>query len=572
MKNFWESTRAKDPSRLMSSFWMCAGALSLAWAWLIPNHFLPWISFHRDMWVALNLLLGSFVLIACDRRAIPWYPLSIVAAATVAVPAIQWWCGLVLFEGTAWISIAYILGFLLATLTGATWAKRNADELADTLFISIGFAASLSVAIALYQWLNMTGMGFWILLIAEDRRAIGNLAQPNQLATFLNWGLLACAWALSRGLVRGPVALLWAVYLLTGIALTQSRTSWVILTVLAFSLWHWRALLKLRGAQWIVLGLACYFMLLNIALEPLANALYLGDTISPLAKTPHETRPAIWGMLLDASFQHPWAGYGWTQVSLAQLTVATNHPEIKGISLSHAHNLFLDFVLYMGWPIGLALSVATMAWWWRHFRRIAQVGNAILFLFVTAVGIHAMLELPLHYGYMLLPTGLVMGMLDSRNSARNPRMGSRWVYAAICLCGSVLLGVVIRDYLIIEANYQAYRFEKARIGTLPPGKTPDVWLLTQHREILRMGRFTPVPGMTPEQIQQMIDVTETYMSVSNIYELALTLGLNHRDAEARAWLVKACYVLPDEHCSMGKAAWREAQQTYPELASISWPR
>ena len=571
MKNFGAPRGVKDPTRLMSSFWMCAGALSLAWTWLLPNHFLPWIAFHRDAWIAMNLLLVSYAVIARDRGPIAWYPLSIAAAAMLTVPALQWWGGLILFEGTAWTSIAYILGFLLATLTGATWARRNRNELADALFISIGLAATLSVALAMYQWLNMTGFGFWVLPISEDRRVYANLAQPNQLGTFLIWGLLSCAWMLSRGFIKGPVALLWAAYLLIGVALAQSRTSWLVLVLLAAALWYWRSYLQLRGTAWIIAGLACFFVGVNLAIEPLANTMFLGDTISPLAKTASESRPAIWGMLLDATLQRPWTGYGWTQVALGQLTVATSHPETRGFSLSHGHNLFLDFVLYMGWPIGLALSGATLLWLWRHVTRIAKAGDAILFMFVVAVGTHAMLELPLHYAYMLLPTALIMGVLDTRNSARAPRLGNRWLYGAICLAASLLLGAVVRDYLVIEGNFQAYRFEKARIGTLPPGPTPDVWVLTQHREILRMGRFTPSAGMSPEQLQQMIDVTQTYPSVSNIHALALSLGLNHRGAEAKAWLARTCAIVPADHCSIGKYAWRDVQQTYPELASIPGP-
>ena len=555
----------------MSKFWTVAWALSLSWAWILPNYNLPWIAFHKDAWLALNLLLAAFVLIARDDGPTPWYPLSIVTAALVLVPGFQWWLGMIAFEGTAWVSAAYLLGLLLSMLTGAKWARRNANELADSLFIAIGLAATLSVAIAVYQWLDMTGIGYWVLAPSEDRRAFANLAQPNQLGTFLIWGLLACTWTFSRGYIRGPVAILWALYLLTGIALTQSRTSWLVLAVLACSFWYWRKLWSVRHMAWIVSGLAAYFFAVNLVLEPLARNLYLGETMNLFHKS-IESRPAIWRMMLDASLQHPWIGYGWNQVPLAQIAVAANHPGTRGMSVAHSHNLILDLALYMGWPIALLVTAAVLGWVGLQLKRIKVSGDLVLVLFVVSVGIHAMLELPLHYGYMLLPTGLVIGMLDIRNAVARARFSSKWHYAGICLAAAALLGGIIRDYLLVEANFQAYRFEKARIGTLAPRPTPQVWLLTQHREILRMGRTEFGRGMTQEQLDTMRKVTETYPSVSNLYLLALALGLNNHGEEAQTWLNKVCYIVPADHCAIAKHAWKDAQQTYPELAPINGPQ
>ena len=116
---------------------------------------------------------------------------------------------------------------------------------------------------------------------------------------------------------------------------------------------------------------------------------------------------------------------------------------------------------------------------------------AVLMLFLVAVGIHAMLELPLHYAYMLLPTGLVMGVFNTRHPGKTIVSTGRWALVAMWLASAVLLGLIVRDYFRVEASYQVLRFEWARIKTRPEGP-PDVTLLTQWREFVRYARFEPI--------------------------------------------------------------------------------
>ncbi len=570
MRQFIKTFSERGPNRLVSPFWLLAGAASMSYAWLLPNYHLPWSSFHRDAWLAMNLMLAAFVVMFSVRDGTPWHPITILIAVLVPVPLLQWAGGVILLAGTAWTNTAYLLGLLLAMLTGAAWARRNPTELIDGLFVAIAIAATLSVALVLIQWLDMSdyGVGIWILTGSQDRRAQANLGQPNQLATFLIWGMVAVSWLCMRGFLRGRIALPWIMYLLVGVAMAQSRTSWLTLMVLGGFAIYWRRLFGVRHLPWVLAFLAIYFILLNQVMDPLAHAWYLGESIDMAEKFGHESRPAIWNMLLDATLQRPWFGYGWGQVLVAQLTVAQTHPETIGRSLSHAHNIFLDFFLYMGWPAGIFLTACVLWWLGNQIRRVATPLDALLVLFVLAIGIHAQLELPMHYGYMLLPLGIVVGTLNTRNSGQQPRMTRPWLFASLCIAGTLLLGAVIRDYLMVESNYMALRFEKARIGNLPPEPTPDLWLLTQHKEILRMGRTTIQRGMSEEELDAMRKVVYTYPSGLNIHLFSEALGINGHPQEAQQWLAMVCFLLTDESCEITKYLWGESQKNYPELASI----
>ncbi len=561
-----------QPKSLVSPLWVWLGSLFIAWGWLLPNTNIPWVAFHRDAWVASGMALIVVVAAARVRDQTPWYWITWLTAGMACVPLLQYQFGLVPFAGIAWVSTAYVLGFLVAMLAGAIWARRSAMEAGDALFLATGIAATLSAGLALYQWLVLDWLGLWVLPPYIGLRAYANLGQPNQLATLLVWGLLASGWALARGYIRLPVATLWWAFLLIGITLTQSRTSWLVLAAFVFLLWYWRGRWNPGRIYWVIAGLLVYFLFLNAALAPASQAIGLESPPELLRKTLNESRPAIWAMFFDASFERPWFGYGWTQVSAAQMTISPEHPEMVGTTFSHAHNLFIDFILFMGWPLGLIASAGLLAWMAGQLRRVATCEDALLMLMLVAVGIHAMLELPLHYAYFLLPSGIAVGILNIRNAPPARIHTPRWVFAALGTGAIALLAAIIIDYLEVESNYTAMRFESARIGTLPPLPPPDVIVLTQMREVLRMARFKVDRGLTEEQLQWMRDVTDHHSSLTNLHSTAVALALNNHKEEAQKRVTYMCDTVSPFQCQIAKNAWKNSQKQYPELASITGPR
>ena len=453
------------PSRFVSPLFLVLAGLMVAYGWMLPNTNIPWIAFHRDAWIAVWMSLITVVAVLRIHEATPWHWITILTALFASVPLLQFATGLLPFAGIAWISTAYVWGFMLAMLTGALWARRDLLQPADAFFGCVGIAATLSAGMGMYQLFDLDFMGIWVLPpYFGEIRAYANLGQPNQLGTLLVWGVLSCGWTFLRGRIRLPVAVAWCMFLLAGITLTHSRTAALTLMVLVVLLWWWRRMWSVPQARWIIAGLTVWIIFLYLAVPFIPTPPTPRLAVDMVGKFAGESRPALWAMFLDATLQRPWAGYGWTQVSFAQMTVSAAHPAMIGKTFSHAHNLFIDFVLFMGWPLGLLASLTLAAWMWRQFRRTATAQDGVLLAAVIVVGIHAMLELPLHYAYFLLPTGLVVGILNVRNRMPVVVQTPRWVYAVLCAGGLVLLGAVVTDYLEVESNYQAMRFEAARMG------------------------------------------------------------------------------------------------------------
>lgn len=556
---------------VMTPFWLGLWSCALALGWLLPNHYRPWLSFHADAWVALLMSLAAVAVLVRARGPVAWHGITLLLAWLCFVPWLQYALGMIPFAGTAWMTSAYLLGLLLALLVGARWESESPGQLVDGLFLAIGIAAVLSVGLQLQQWLQLDGLELWTMGGGPERPA-ANLGQPNQLGTFLLWGLLAAAWGVLRGRIGGRTALLLALYLLFGLALTRSRTAWIAVLLLLAASWWWRRMWRSSRLPWIVTGLGLYFVFCVLGLGWFQQISQEGlrPDLGEFTRMSSEVRPLVWSAFVDAAWREPLWGYGWGQVVLAQMAVAAEHPHLQGVYL-YAHNLFLDLVLWCGIPLGLLISVSLIAWFWRRLRAVNKAEDAVLMLFLLVVANHALLELPLHHAYFLLPVGMVMGALHTRLGARPLMQTGRWTLVVLWLLASTLLTLIVRDYARAEESYQNLRMEWSGIKLKTPASPPEVLLLTQWQDYIRYARFEPRAGLRPEELDWVRHVTGMFPNVVFFNKLATTLALNQQGEEAQLWLTRMCKVVPASQCLAAKAAWARQALSSPDIAAVPWP-
>lgn len=548
-----------------------AWALFLAAGWLLPNHQPPWSSFHMDAWAGAALALASVGVLMRSSHPIGWHGITLLTAVLALVPALQYGFGLVLWSGSAWVSCTYLLGLLLALLTGAEWERARPGQWADALFLAIGAAALLSVGLQLDQWLALEALD-GLSMGKSLGRPFANFGQPNQLATLLLWGLLATAWGVLRRHIGMWTALLMALTLLFGLALTQSRTAWLAIGLLAVASWTWRSLWPDRRWPWLVSALGLYFAMCVACLDWMNQLLLLGTVpgSTGMERPGGALRHSIWSLFTDAAMQSPWAGYGWNQLGPAQIAAALNHPSLEQPH-AHAHNLFLDLVLWCGIPVGLTVSLYLVRWLWLRLRAVKAAEEAVLLLVLLVIGLHAMLELPLHYAYFLLPVGIVMGALNVRLNVRPVLSTPRWAVQGLCCLTILLLALIVRDYLRVETSHQELRFEQARIKSDKPWQAPDLLLLTQFGESFRFAHFVPTRNMRAEDLDWMRKLAQTYPSAATLPKLSLALALNQQAAEAQLWLRKVCRLESELRCEGVRQYWADQSLIYPELVAVPWP-
>lgn len=535
------------------SIWLPGWALFLAIGWLLPNHYLPWTSFHQEIFVAFVLFLivpwaihkmpSRF---SCDRVAA-----GIAVAALI--PAIQFFFGQIYYSGHAWVCSCYLIGLLLAIVSGRIWETSYPGRLVDFLFLAIGIASLISIFLQLSQWFKLDGLGIW-LVESTGQRPSANLGQPNQLATLLLWGVLATFWGWVRSKIGPAVAIFLALVLLFGVALTASRTAWVAIVIVVFAGWWWRDLWSSKYLPWVLAAIGCYFFLCVLVVGSFG-----GHRVSGIASSSVDPRFVAWRMFVGAISERPWFGYGWGQTAVAHISIAENYPPLH-VVFAQAHNLFLDLIIWCGVPIGGLFSLILLNRFWRFFRQVRFQEDAVLFLFLLVVANHALLEFPLHYAYFLLPAGLIVGVMIARdkNIEGVIELGKGGVAGGALAC-VIILSVMVIDYLKIENGYSLLRMEWAGFNLEANPKPPEVILLNQWQQVIKHARSIPKPGMLEPELEDMRRATMMAHKPIDFRLLANALALNGRERESDLWFLRMCKVQTEESCQGGSRSWYQQQ-------------
>lgn len=391
------------------------GFLALGLAFLMPGHYVPWVTFEQQLVAAIGgLAIGLAALRRQDSvAAAPPSMLALLAMALSVVPLLQLASGQILFHSDAVLSSVYLLAFAFCIFA----AQRLASDAAGRLVLVSGLcwtllvAALASTAIALVQWQQLK-WSIFLVDLPPGGRPYGNLAQPNHLATLIAMGAIALLYLYERGRLSAGGAALPAAFLAWGLAMTQSRTGWLFVVLLVIW-WAWqRRRVPLRLSAVALAWPLAAFVLAVWSWTPLNAALLLSAPLDFEARLQAGTRWIHWPTLWDAAWRELLAGYGWGQVVLAQQAAVLDHPPV-GEWLLQSHNLVLDLMIYNGAALGL-LVVGGVAWWLvRHIRRCRSLEQWALIAAIGTVFTHALLEYPLDYLYFLLPCALMAGTLDS---------------------------------------------------------------------------------------------------------------------------------------------------------------
>lgn len=553
----------------MSQFWLVAASCFLSLAWILPNHSQPWLSFHGDAWAALMLTIVAVAVFLQNKFAINWHWLTVVVLGVVVIPLVQFGVGMVSFFGVAWINAAYLLGFLLAILVGAAWEQGTTGQCADYLFLATGIASIVSVGLQLHQFFDLEAVGPWILA-SSGTRHYANMAQPNQLASLLLLGLLGTAWGFYRKQLSSFTAILIASFLLSGIALTESRTGWLNVAFLLIVTVIWRRLVPSKSYVWVVVGLSAFFCTIVLMLPFTSDLLRSSGISIQYRSAVGDPRWTAWGMFLRAAMHQPLFGFGWGQLAHAQFLMLDERIALGG-SYLQAHNLVIDLILWNGVPIGLGIAVLLAWWYWSVARCLKNFSQLLLMSFLLVLGIHSMLEYPLQYAYFLFPAGLVMGCLNVSLGLPIAFSSAKWLNGSVLILAVAVLTVTVRDYFRVETSFYGLRFEQKKINVAIPRTPPDVLVLTQWRDYIKFARVEPRDGINSDDIAWMRNLVITVPSAFVMYRFAAVLVFNDQPDEAQLWLKRVCLVSPLEHCEAIKTEWARQSLLNERIAAVPWP-
>jgi O-antigen ligase len=308
--------------------------------------------------------------------------------------------------------------------------------------------------------------GQWIARTSIAGRAVGNLRQPNHLATLLLWSAVAAVPLLEMqalGRCRTAKAALCALFAATlfGVVLSGSRTGLLgVAVLLAWGMLDVRLSRFSRGLL-IASPLICFasWALLGWSSSMLdTSALGVGVRIGE-SQDYSSGRWSIWRDTLTLIAQNPWFGVGFGEFNFAWSL--TPFPLRNSQFFDHTHNLPLHLAVELGVPLAL-LVLGLLAWGlWQAFDRSRSVEGSdgvvrrAAFVMVLLMALHSQLEYPLWYAYFLLPTAFAWGLCLSESGTPTeaaPTRGASWMLLA-GVAMMLAAAVTVWDYKRVVAIF-----------------------------------------------------------------------------------------------------------------------
>ena len=550
-------------------------------AWLMPNHYPPWVNFHSELLAFIGL---GFLALNCFKRsqenlAAPSIALAVFALA--AIPWVQHIAGLVFYAGDAFMSSLYVMGFAVAIAFGYGYAHRVQPDRASIVVWLLPthvllVAALTSGLLAVLQWLSLTD-NFTTFVAVTDigDRAMANLGQPNQLGTLLLMGLVALVLMFELLKASQLLLVLGSVFLTWGIVLTESRTAMLSALVMAgFFLYKIRIRfvsgtpLRLQNVH-ILLWLTM-FCLAVVSLPWVNSALLLASERN-IGLLQGNGRAAIWLQTLYAIYESPWLGYGWNQTPAAQAVGALHSP--GELAFTNAHNIVLDLLLWVGLPLGLLITAGFVYWLSARIKAVQSTQAIYAMAMLLPFLVHSLLEFPFAYTYFLLTAGLLIGVIEADCVMKTTYGVSRRMAGVALAVLAGIGGYSAYEYLLIEEDYRVARFENLRVGTTPADYSrPSILIHTQLAALVTVLRQPAVRGMDSVQMEQLRKVSLRFGMRPLVFRYAVALGLNGEPAAADQQMQVFRGMFGERAYQRFKTEIRNLQvEKYPELELIKLP-
>ena len=556
------------------------GFIFLALGWLAYDHYRPWASFHSEALAFAGL--GFIALNVSFWRCSSLAPQLITVIFAVAlIPWLQYAAGIIIYAGDAVLVSLYVVGFAIAIWTGFYLAIKPAEcansdgvsseKLIAPIFEVIWFVAVVSAAIGLLQWLSLQEpLGMYVVQTEPGDRARANLGQPNHLASLLLMGIASFAYGYENKRIGRVGLIVGSIFLTLVLVLTQSRAGMVSALVITIFLLCISTKFESRiKAPYIV----CWFLIFVagiFALPHISDFLLMSGVRGMKTGTDSE-RMLIWNQVVSAISQSPILGYGWNQTTAVQTFGSLKVP--GDTTYTYAHNFFLDIISWNGVPLGLSIISFCALWFLSRLYALRQTRACYAMCGLLVVAVHSMFEYPYAYGYFLVTTGLMIGIVEASHlKTKTIKIKSRWLAFGICTwfaMGSYLA----YEYLLVEEDFRVVRFENLRIGQTPIDyKAPNILMLSQMASMLKAARQQASPGMPKADLENLrrASLRFSYGPLSLRYALALGLNGNPAAASRQMAIIRGMY--GERYYQAAVNVLRQHQrEKYPELSQVMAP-
>jgi hypothetical protein len=545
-------------------------AFCLVMAYLLPYHVYPFMAFYND-WLALfGIVLVIAFLCTEETAAIRVPGICVIPVGLIALIAVQYALDKFTVNWDAILPVAYLACTTFAIIVGATLGAfpRGNNRLCLALASAILIAGLISSLIATLQISGTEEAIAPFAMTIPDNKAIrpyANLGQPNQLALLLCLAI-ASVWLLYQSGKLGPLGAISSILiLLWGLALTQSRIGWLILPLFVLSTGLWRNFTALKP---VPLYLPAALLVGYFALTQALPEIDFGGASAGKAKLPNDRMDSIserWAFIRlawEISLKNPWLGAGWFEFGPQQIGIGADFT--PALNSRHAHNIVMNFAAEIGWPATL-LILGTLTYWFYQTclqpilkQRISpEAGFATLFL--AAVFTHSLVEYPLWYAYILIPTALIIGMTHQTElGSRELALPSYSLLIVFMLSAAGLL-TVATDYHRLVKGFRALGWEMYGLKADDDTTARPEWTLFPHYyDYFQFSTSKARENMPAQEIAFMERSAKRFGYTPVMMRMALIYALNGRYDDA----VRTLRTLKNLHAGQ----YLEAYQNWQAMA------
>lgn len=529
----------------MQVFFLFLAAILLGFAWLSPFHYSPWVMFSSEV---STFGAGLCVLAALIQQNIKIPRAQLLLLPFTLIPIVQWGFGLVFDLSIALLSSFYLLGFWFMVLAGYNLSldQQKRDQIFSGFSLLVIIVSVATSFIAICQWLNIESH-FVHMLHLIGNRPYANFGQPNNMATFLIIGLLGCLYLYEKNKVTLWLLLPSAMIILFAVALSQSRTSWIVFPFL-FVYWVFKQFKQQKRFGFIQSLLWCvgFFVVAGGILPFVTNLIEAWSSTNVTEASTLVERASsgylrfnIWSQMLLAVQQHPWWGYGWNQTSVAQITVYHAFP--TGEWTTSAHNVLLDLIIWNGIPLATVIIAYFTCWFLWLNQQAKNTISIVAIMMVCTVLIHAMLEFPQRYAYFLLTCGFLLGVVQAQSPVLKGIVLNKQLLRLIWVASLLLIIAILRDYNVYVLNSNLL-FNNKRPNAEFMGSS-KIFVLTQFEERLKWIELNSETALPEADLVHWENFVKNKPTPYNLRKYAKLLAYNGKveQAEQQLLILKHLY-------------------------------
>ncbi|MFZ6815438.1 Wzy polymerase domain-containing protein [Undibacterium sp. Rencai35W] len=513
----------------------------LTMSYVHPHHIHPYRTYYHDILTVFALFIISSYLAIFQSPRLITPQVVIIPVFGIGAIFLQMFFDIVLIQSDLLLPSLYFLFFGLALVVGASYAypESGAESICCALAIAHLLAALLSVIMQVIQAIGFDASPL-IMYIAPSAqpfmRPYANVAQPNQLALLFCFGLASIWWLYQRFLIRKAFVVSLVIAMLWGLALTQSRIGWLIVPV--FILISIFRIEKGRTvSRWLIVALGILYVGFVVSLPVLGELIGFASGSVADHVGGRSERLVLMQQAWHMALQHPWLGVGWFGFGAEQVNIAADFG--SSTYAEHSHNLILNFLAELGFPATIVIF-SVLGWWFLRACILprATVNSRFANLFFVAVFIHSMVEFPLWYAFVLIPVGILMGMM---HQLRWPSEGVRvnpWVIVSIFMVACLALILITFDYQRVTAGFRALRWEQSGyVIQKQVLEKPTFTLFPQFFDYFKFSKLVAREGMSGEEIAFAERMSHRFGYVHVLSKMAEIYVLNGQPEKAKRMML-----------------------------------